>query len=246
VNGLAARASETLDDDVRLSVVVPVLNEAPNLADALASLQPLRHRGAEIIVVDGGSLDRSVALARPFADAVLGGPRGRASQMNAGARVARGNWLLFLHADARLPRDADLLIRAAQRHGDRVWGRFDVRLSGDHPLLRIVEFFMNYRSRLTGIATGDQAIFVRRDTFESVGGFPPLPLMEDIALSAQLKRASRPLCLRERVTASSRKWEREGTIRTTLLMWRLRLAFFLGADPSDLARRYYHRNGGPR
>jgi rSAM/selenodomain-associated transferase 2 len=228
---------------LQVSIVVPVLNEGPMLADLLSSLQPLRARGAEVIVVDGGSHDGSAEAARPLADTVLESPRGRALQMNAGARVASGDVLLFLHADTRLPLHADLLIGAALARSDRVWGRFDVRLSGDRSVLRIVECLMNQRSRLTGIATGDQAIFVRRATFEKVGGFPTLALMEDVAFAARLKRESRPLCLRERVVASSRKWEREGALRTIWLMWRLRLAFFCGADPSDLARRYYRRDG---
>lgn len=230
------------EGNARLSIVVPVLNEAATLAESLAHLQPLRVRGAEVIVVDGGSHDGCLDAARPFADTVLASPRGRALQMNAGARAATGAVLLFLHADTRLPPDADLTIRAALAHSARVWGRFDIRLSGERPLLRVVEFFMNLRSRLTGIATGDQAIFVTRAAFDRAGGFPALALMEDVALSARLKHASRPLCLRARVVASSRKWQREGALRTIWLMWRLRLAFFLGADPSDLARRYYRRD----
>lgn len=231
------------EGDAWLSIVVPVLNEAATLPANLAHLQPLRARGAEVIAVDGGSHDGSLEAARPFADSVLASPRGRAAQMNAGARVASGTVLLFLHADTRLPPDADGLIAAALEHGGSVWGRFDIRLSGNAPLLRVVEFCMNLRSRLTGIATGDQAIFVTRTAFEKVGGFPALALMEDIAFSARLKRESRPLCLRARVVASSRRWERAGAVRTILLMWRLRLAFFLGADPSELARRYYSRDG---
>jgi rSAM/selenodomain-associated transferase 2 len=227
----------------RLSIVVPVLNEAATLADGLAHLEPLRKRGAEVIVVDGGSHDGSIEAVRAFADTVLSSPQGRALQMNAGARVATGAVLLFLHADTRLPPDADFAIRAALGRSARVWGRFDIRLSGDSTLLRVVEFFMNQRSRLTGIATGDQGIFVKRAAFDKAGGFPALALMEDVAFSARLKRESRPLCLRARVLASSRKWEREGALRTIWLMWRLRLAFFLGADPSDLARRYYRSDG---
>jgi rSAM/selenodomain-associated transferase 2 len=230
-------------DGLRISIVIPVLNEASILAEALARLQPVRARDTEIVVVDGGSHDGSAEAARPFADHVIAGPRGRALQMNAGARIAAGDVLLFLHADTRLPPDADLLIRQALAQSAGTWGRFDVRLSGTRPLLRVVEFLMNQRSRLTGIATGDQAMFVRRGTFEALGGFPALALMEDIALSARLKRESRPLCLRERVVTSSRKWEREGALRTIFLMWRLRLAFFLGADPADLAHRYYGRKG---
>lgn len=230
---------------LRLSIVVPVLNEGATLADSLAHLQPLRARGAEVIVVDGGSHDRSIEVARPFADAVLASQCGRAWQMNAGAHAATGTVLLFLHADTRLPPAADLTIRAALARSERVWGRFDIRLSGERCLLRVVELFMNGRSRLTGIATGDQGIFVARAAFEKVGGFPPLALMEDVVLSTRLKRESRPLCLRARVVSSSRKWERDGALRTIFLMWRLRLAFFLGADASELARRYYRDGGVP-
>lgn len=222
-----------------LSIVMPVLNEARTLADALRSLQPLRARGTQVIVVDGGSSDGSVDVARPLADVVLPSSRGRAVQMNAGAHAAKGDVLLFLHVDTRPPVDADLLLLKALARSHRSWGRFDVRLTSRRPLLRLVESLMNLRSRLTGIATGDQAIFVRRATFEKLGGFPPIALMEDVVFSARLKRESRPLCLRARVTVSSRKWEREGVIRTILLMWRLRLAFFLGAEADELARRYY-------
>ncbi|MEI2783937.1 MAG: TIGR04283 family arsenosugar biosynthesis glycosyltransferase [Candidatus Competibacter sp.] len=159
--------------------------------------------------------------------------------MNAGARQANGDILWFLHADSLPPPDALSLIRAALAGRERGWGRFDVRLSGRRPSLRMVEFSMNLRSRLTGIATGDQGIFVRRDLFERIGGYPPIALMEDIALSRTLKRYGRPVCLRQRVLTSSRRWERDGIARTVLLMWRLRLAYFLGADPDRLARIYY-------
>jgi rSAM/selenodomain-associated transferase 2 len=159
--------------------------------------------------------------------------------MNAGAQVALGDVLWFLHSDSVPPPDADRLIATALQESARVWGRFDVRLSGDQPLLRLVAMMMNARSRLTGIATGDQGIFVKRAAFERVGGYPAIPLMEDIALSRALKKISRPVCLRQRLLASSRRWERDGIVRTILLMWRLRLAYFLGADPARLARIYY-------
>lgn len=227
----------------RLSIIVPVLNEAQDIAAALGRLQALRAHGVEVIVVDGGSHDGTLDATRPLADHLLESPRGRAVQMNAGAHAASGEVLLFLHADAALPADADELITDGLKASGRAWGRFDVRLSGDALGLRLVAFFMNQRSRLTGIATGDQAMFVYRATFERVGGFPALALMEDIALSALLKRESWPLCLRARVVASSRKWEREGVLRTVLLMWRLRVAFFLGADTVDLAQRYYRGDG---
>lgn len=157
--------------------------------------------------------------------------------MNAGAAACSGELLLFLHADTRLPHDADVLVRRAAQ-GQRRWGRFDVAIDSPLPVMRVVEALMNLRSRRTGIATGDQAIFVRKDLFDQVGGFPDQPLMEDVALSTQLKRHGPPACLRERVTTSARRWEREGPWRTILLMWRLRAAYFLGADPSKLALRY--------
>jgi rSAM/selenodomain-associated transferase 2 len=191
-----------------------------------------------VIVVDGGSSDGTRASAAPLADRVLAAPRGRASQMNAGAAAARGDVLLFLHADTQLPADADRLILDGLDARGRAWGRFDVRIDGAHPLLRVVAGLMNLRSRLTGIATGDQAIFVHRAALATAGGFPPLALMEDVALSATLKRISRPLCLRERVVTSGRRWESRGVVRTIVLMWWLRLRYFLGASPERLARLY--------
>jgi rSAM/selenodomain-associated transferase 2 len=220
-----------------LSIIIPVLNEAALIQAALAALQPLREQGAEIIVVDGGSGDGTAELAAPLASRLIRWERGRATQMNAGARAAAGEWLLFLHVDARLPEDALATLRAAFESG-AAWGRFDVRLSGRHPLLRAVERLMNLRSRLTGIATGDQAIFVRRELFERIGGFPAIPLMEDITLSKALKQVARPRCLVARVRVSSRRWERRGVLRTVALMWWLRLRYFLGADPARLARSY--------
>jgi rSAM/selenodomain-associated transferase 2 len=182
-----------------------------------------------VIVADGGSEDGTAHLAAPFCDRVVVAPRGRAAQMNAGAREARGDTLVFLHADTRLPPNADELVRGF------LWGRFDVRIEGHHPLLKVVAWSMNLRSRLTGIATGDQAIFVRRDAFP---GFPDLPLMEDVAFSKAMKRHSRPACLREKVTTSGRRWESRGVVRTVLLMWRIRLLYAMGTDPVRLARLY--------
>jgi rSAM/selenodomain-associated transferase 2 len=221
-----------------LSIIVPCLNEAQAIVPTLAAVQPLRARGAELIVVDGGSEDDTMARAAPLADLVLAAPRGRASQMNAAATHARGEILLFLHADTRLPEDADRLIAEGLRRARRGWGRFDVAIEGAHPLLRVVAWLMNLRSRLTGIATGDQAIFVTRSLFAAAGGYPEIPLMEDIALSKRLKRFGPPLCLAQRAVTSGRRWERNGVLRTILLMWRLRLAYWLGADPRKLALRY--------
>jgi len=221
-----------------LSVVMPVLDEAPGIEAALAALQPLRARGVEVIVVDGGSRDATRALAAPWADRVLEAPRGRAAQMNAGAAAARGDVLLFLHADTLLPYGADASIAGGLLRTRREWGRFDVTIAGADPLLAVVAFLMNIRSRLTGIATGDQAMFARRAAFERAGGFPEIALMEDVALSTRLKRASPPLCLRERAVTSGRRWEKHGTLRTIVLMWRIRFAYALGADPGRLVRRY--------
>jgi rSAM/selenodomain-associated transferase 2 len=223
-----------------LSIIVPVFNEGERIAAALDALVPMRALGVEVVVVDGGSRDATVQRARLRASKVISAPRGRATQMNAGAEKATGDILLFLHSDTRLPSDADhVLLNGLERSG-RTWGRFDVQIDSKKPLLRIVARMMNLRSRLTGIATGDQAIFVNRDAFRQVGGFPPIELMEDIALSKLLKRVGPPLCLRERVVTSARRWEKRGVINTILLMWRLRLAYYFGADPKELAQLYGH------
>ena len=214
----------------RLSVVVPALNEAGGIRGALEALAPLRARGHEVIVVDGGSSDGTAELAAGLCDRVVIASRGRASQMNAGARAATGDMLLFLHADTRLPPRAEELVLNSS-----IWGRFDVQIEGRSRLLKLVAWAMNLRSRLTGIATGDQAIFVRRDAFP---GFPEIALMEDVALSKLLKRRGAPACLRARVVTSGRRWESRGVLRTIFLMWRLRLLYFLGASPERLARRY--------
>jgi rSAM/selenodomain-associated transferase 2 len=222
----------------RITIIIPTLNEAAGIEGTLRPLQPLRDRGHQLVVVDGGSADATADIARPLADAVIASEPGRARQQNAGAASADGDVLLFLHADTLLPPDADRIILDGLRASGRGWGRFDVRLSGRRPLLRVVERMINLRSRLTGIATGDQAIFVRRDWFERCGGFPAIPLMEDVALSRKLRRMGPPLCLRERVVTSSRRWEQRGILRTIVLMWRLRAAYALGADPARLAERY--------
>ena len=216
--------------------MVPVLNEASGIEAHLGGLAPLRTRGVEIIVVDGGSGDATHRLALPLADRVLEAPRGRAVQMNAGAAAAHGDALLFLHADTVLPDSADLLVARALERSH--WGRFDVRIAGRHPLLPVVARMMNLRSRISGIATGDQAVFMRRSAFAAVGGYPQIALMEDVAISSRLKRVGRPACLAETVVTSGRRWERRGVLRTIVLMWRLRLAYRLGADPADLERRY--------
>ncbi len=221
-----------------ISIIIPVLDEAASIAEVLRGLRTFRERGHEVIVVDGGSRDDTVALARPLADRVIEAPSGRARQMNAGAAAAHGTILLFLHADSFLPDGADRLIIDSVGAKPQAWGRFDVRLSGTHYMFRVIERLMNWRSRLTGIATGDQGIFITRRLFEEVGGFPEIPLMEDIALSRALKKITQPICLKNRLRTSSRRWERRGIWRTILLMWRLRLAYALGADPAALAKAY--------
>jgi rSAM/selenodomain-associated transferase 2 len=251
---------------MRLAIIVPVLNEAAVIGPALARLAPLRARGAKVIVVDGGSHDGSVQAANgqvadakiadgqdarvqdasgraaeALADRIIVSARGRALQMNAGARDAAASdadVLLFLHADTELPHEADRLIFRALSNDRRVWGRFDVHISGRSPWLPLVAFMMNWRSRLTGICTGDQAIFVTRGAFVALEGFAPIALMEDIEFSRRARRLSAPLALRAPAKTSGRRWDTHGTWRTIMLMWRLRLAYFLGADPEELARRY--------
>jgi rSAM/selenodomain-associated transferase 2 len=222
----------------KLSIIIPVLNEGDGIAAALDALAHLRAVGTEVIVVDGGSRDATVERAQLRADRVVLATRGRALQMNAGAERASGDILLFLHADTRLPAEADRVVLDGLDQSRRVWGRFDVKIDGRSRLLPVVAWLMRLRSRLTGIATGDQAIFLRREAFQVVGGFPTIALMEDIAICKRLKRLGRPLCLRACVTTSGRRWEKHGVLSTILLMWRLRFAYFLGADPKQLARRY--------
>ena len=218
---------------------MPVLNEAAGIEAMLLRLAAMRREGAQLIVVDGGSDDGTAALAAGHADIVLSSKPGRALQMHAGALAADGDALLFLHADTLLPVDADKLIASALRH--HAWGRFDVALDGAHPVYRLIAAMMNLRSRMTSIATGDQAMFMRRAFYFAAGGYPPLALMEDIAFCKRARRLSRPACLRQRVLTSARRWEKHGVWRTIILMWRLRLAYFLGADPEVLALRYGYR-----
>lgn len=222
----------------RLSIVMPMLNEAAGIEATLRALAPLRAAGQELIVVDGGSRDDSLARARPLADRVLEGPRGRARQMNAGAACARGEHLLFLHADTRLPPGGAEALGAALDAGAH-WGRFDVRIEGRSRWLPVVAALMNRRSRWTGIATGDQGLFLRAETFRELGGFPEQPLMEDIELSRRLlRRGLRPACLRLKVQTAGRRWDERGAWPTILLMWRLRWRYWRGASPEALARAY--------
>ncbi|OGA95428.1 MAG: glycosyl transferase [Burkholderiales bacterium RIFCSPHIGHO2_12_FULL_61_11] len=221
-----------------LTIVMPALNEAAGIDAALQTLAPLLARGAQLLVADGGSADDTVARALAGGAQVISAARGRALQMNAGAQQASGAVLLFLHADSALPGDADILIQHALAAGPEVWGRFDVRIAGKPRLLRVIAAFMNVRSRWSGIATGDQAMFMTHAAFDAVGGFPAQPLMEDIELSARLLKLSRPACLRACVVTSGRRWESRGVWSTLVLMWRLRLAYWRGAAPERLAELY--------
>ncbi len=222
---------------MKLSIIIPMLNEARALPGMLACL-PLRGCHCEVILVDGGSRDESVAIARQAGFRVLETTPGRARQMNAGAAAATGDLLLFLHADTVLPPMGLQALQAALADGLHRWGRFDVSISGRHPMLKVVAGLMNLRSRLTGIATGDQAMFVTREVFSRIGGFPDQPLMEDIELSKRLKRLSPPVCLTLKVSTSGRRWESRGLWRTIWLMWRLRFAYWRGAPAEQLARAY--------
>jgi rSAM/selenodomain-associated transferase 2 len=222
---------------MKVSIIIPVLNEDRLIADTLRTLSSYRESGHEIIVVDGGSRDSTVSIAAQAADRVLHGNTGRAAQMNQGIDAAQGDVLLFLHADTRLPEGAIANIVSAIEDG-YFWGRFNVRLSGKHFLFRIIERMMNLRSCITGIATGDQAIFVSSESIRIAGGYPRLPLMEDIVFSKSLRNLGWPACIKQPVVTSSRRWEEHGIVQTVLLMWRLRLLFFFGVPAEKLARQY--------
>ena len=237
MRGGAGEIPGVVTASVHISIITPVLNEAERIAPCLNRLRAWRRAGHELIVVDGGSSDGSAALARPLADQVLEAPPCRALQLRAGSAAASGALLLFLHVDTELPADAMERLEEQARMAP-CWGHFDVRLSGAHGLLRILERCINWRSRLTGVATGDQAIFVSRALYLECGGFPPIALMEDVAFCKMLRRRRRPLCLSPPVITSSRRWEQRGILRTVLLMWWLRFAFFLGVRPEHLARFY--------
>lgn len=217
---------------------MPVLNEAQTLPKVLAALQPLRAQGGELIIVDGGSVDQSATIAAPLADRVVSSKPGRARQMNLGAQHARANALVFLHADTRMPPDALKLITQALLL--RPWGRFAIRLEGKSRWLPIISAMINLRSRLSGIATGDQALFMRRDAFDAVGGFPEQPLMEDIEITKWLRRLAHPACLRAQVISSGRRWDQRGAWRTILLMWRLRYRYWRGVSADELVEAYRH------
>ncbi|MBI4005810.1 MAG: TIGR04283 family arsenosugar biosynthesis glycosyltransferase [Gammaproteobacteria bacterium] len=224
---------------IKISIIIPVLNESGCIEENLRWLQLLRQNGHEVIVVDGGSTDNTMKIASHYADKVIAHDQGRALQMNAGATAASGDLFLFVHADTRLPALVDHLLRATAIDNEKFWGFFRVRLSGKSVLFRIIEFFMNQRSRLGKTGTGDQALFVTRNLFRQVNGYDEIPLMEDIAICKKLKKLSQPIYMNMPVLTSSRKWEAQGVISTVLLMWRLRLAYFLGVNPSLLAKKYY-------
>jgi rSAM/selenodomain-associated transferase 2 len=237
-DSMGARPPPPASFATRLAIVMPVLNEAAGIEAALSALQPLRRRGVRVVVVDGDSRDATVALAHG-ADAVIAADRGRARQMNAGAAFIRSeaDVLLFLHADTRLPPDADLCIAAELARGAR-WGRFDVRIDGRACGLWLIARLMNLRSRVTGICTGDQGIFVERTLFEQLGGYADLPLMEDIEFSRRARRVARPAAIRARAMTSGRRWEQQGVWRTIRRMWSLRWRYARGADAATLARDY--------
>ncbi|NOY15728.1 MAG: glycosyltransferase family 2 protein [Gammaproteobacteria bacterium] len=223
---------------MKISIIIPARNEAENIGSLLQSLQMFRKNGHELILVDGYSEDKTASIADPLVDKLIKTPASRALQMNVGAGEATGDVLWFLHADSIVPKQADRLIINAVTMKTFTWGRFDIRLSGRQYLFRLVEASMNLRSRLTGIATGDQGVFVSRGLFYKAGGFPEQCLMEDVALSKHLKKYQAPICLHEKLETSSRRWEQRGIIRTILLMWRLRLAYFLGVPVDKLALHY--------
>ena len=221
---------------MRISIVIPVLNEEKTLAAAVAALQPLKPD--ELIIVDGGSTDRTPQICAAARATVIHCSRGRGLQMNAGARQATGDILLFVHADTRLPASALDDIRTAMRDPECAGGRFDVALDGSHWMIPLIGALISLRSRLTQVATGDQAIFVRRDAFETIGGYPDIPLMEDVAFSRALKRRGKIACLRSRVITSARRWEMAGVWQTILKMWWLKSLYLFGIPPKRL-KRYY-------
>lgn len=223
---------------MKLSIIVPIRNELDQLCDLLPALGHWQRQGCEVIVVDGGSTDGCERQVASAGLPVLRSPPGRACQMNLGAQHAGGDVLLFLHADTVLPDNTQELLRSALSRPGRVWGRFDVRITGQHPMLAVVAAFMNLRSRLSGIATGDQAIFIKREVFDQIGGFPDQPLMEDVEISARLRRIARPVCLSVCVRTSGRRWETRGVWRTILLMWRLRWQYWRGVSAQQLAQAY--------
>ena len=225
-----------------LSIIIPVLNEASILPDRLEALQFVRSRAVELIVVDGGSTDGSLEISRGLSDHTLKSPAGRARQMNEGAQHASSEWLLFLHADTRLDGEAfEALLEALI--GEPGWGWFDVRIEGEHPLLSLTAAMMNARAGLTKVATGDQGLFVKKALFDAVGGFPDMPLMEDVALSKALRGVAKSTVIRTPLATDGRRWDQGGWFRTVLKMWGLRFAYWAGVGPDRLANYYAHVRG---
>lgn len=216
-----------------ISIIIPTLNEESNIRACLVALQSFKEQ-SEIIIVDGGSSDRTVGISKSLADKVIVSAKGRAKQMNAGAAQARGETLVFLHADTLLPQNSLELLSQI----DKGWGRFDIQLKGKVAMLKVVATLMNWRSRLTGIATGDQVIFVNKKLFNEVGGYSDIALMEDINLCAKLRKISSPICLDAKVISSGRRWEQFGVFKTIVLMWSLRIRYFFGESPETLSLLY--------
>lgn len=224
-----------------IAIIIPTLNEAEGLPKTLRLLQPLRQQGVELIVVDGGSVDTTLEAAQGLVDQWGVTSPGRANQMNQGASLTTADLLVFLHADTQLPEDAYQQLTTLPNK-PHCWGRFNVRLDGSQWAFRLIERMMNWRSCITGVVTGDQVLFVTKSLFQQVGGFPSIALMEDIAISKRLKKYAKPICLKSTVLTSSRRWQQHGILRTVLLMWRCRLAYFFNVDPTALAKKYASRS----
>ncbi|MDH5473284.1 MAG: TIGR04283 family arsenosugar biosynthesis glycosyltransferase [Gammaproteobacteria bacterium] len=225
---------------MKISIIIPCFNEEKSILDTLMPLQSMREHGHEVIISDGGSTDNTCQLALPYVDVLVSSPKGRAQQMNTGALQANGDVFWFLHADTVAPENADQYINHVIKYNHHIWGRFNVHLSGNRFQFRIIELLMNLRSCLTGIATGDQGIFVLRTYFKELNGYKTIPLMEDIEISMRLKRIRKPACIKHKIITSSRRWEKHGIARTIFLMWKLRLAFYFGVSVEKLASQYQH------
>ncbi|MCW8854049.1 MAG: TIGR04283 family arsenosugar biosynthesis glycosyltransferase [Gammaproteobacteria bacterium] len=225
---------------MKISIIIPCLNEEESILQTLMPLQTMREHGHEVIISDGGSTDKTCELALPYVDTLITSPKGRAQQMNTGALQANGDVFWFLHADTIAPENADQYINQVIKYNHSIWGRFNVHLSGQKFQFRIIEFLMNLRSCLTGIATGDQGIFVLRSYFKELNGYKNISLMEDVEISKRLKKIKKPACIKHKITTSSRRWEKHGILRTIFLMWKLRTAYYLGASEDKLASQYKH------